>query len=70
MREHSACLLMDEFYSLPSEQEMEGFCFLSINQWSKRLILTMSAEEQVNFFLKVMRKEGERGRLWPGLRGR
>ena len=84
-----ACLLMDEFQTLPSEQElvdwleeevwkdeedartqvMEGFRFLSIKQWTKRMILTVSAEEQVNTFLEVMRKEGERGRLWPGLEG-
>ena len=89
VREHSACLLMDEFQTLPSVQEiadwlegevwkdkdeartqvMEGFRFLSIEQWTKRLILTVSSEEQVNTFLKVMGKEGERGRLWPGLEG-
>ena len=46
-------------------QVMEGFRFLSIEQWAKRLILTVSTEEQVNTFLEVMRKEGERGR-WKG----
>ena len=50
-------------------QVMEGFSFRSIEQWAKRLILTVSAEEQVNTFLEVLRKEGERGRLWPGLEG-
>jgi hypothetical protein len=89
VREHSACLLMDEFQTLPNEQElvdwleeevwkdeedartqvMEGVRFLSIEQWAKRMILTLSTEEQVNIFLEVMRKEGERGRLWPGLEG-
>ena len=89
MREHSACLLMDNFQTLPSEQElvdwleeevwkdeedartqvMEGFRFLSIEHWAKRMILTVSTEEQVNSFLEVMRKDGERGRLWPGLEG-
>ena len=89
MREQSAGLLMDNFQTLPSEQElvdwldeevwkdkedartqvMEGFRFLSIEQWAKRMILTVSAEEQVNTFLEVMRKVGERERLWPGLEG-
>ena len=50
-------------------QVMEGIRFLSIEQWSKRMMLTMSTEEQVNTFLEVMRKEGERGRLWPGVEG-
>ena len=85
VREHSACLLMDKFQTLPSKQDlvdlledevwkdeedartqvMEGFRFLSIEQWAKRLILTVSTEEQVNTFLEVMRKEGEQGR-WKG----
>ena len=83
MREHSACLLMDEFQTLPSVQEIADWLegevwkdedearnrFLSIEQWTKRLILTVSSEEQVNAFLEVMGKEGERGRLWPGLEG-
>ena len=34
-------------------QVMEGF-FLSIEQWTKRLILTLSSEEQVYAFLEVM----------------
>ena len=83
MREHSACLLMDDFQTLPSKQElidwleeevwkdeedartqvMERFRFLSIEHWAKRMILTVSAEEQVNSFLEVMRKDGEQGRL-------
>ena len=83
MREHSACLLMggeQEIVDWLEEevwkdkegartQVMEGFSFRSIEQWAKRLILTVSAEEQVNTFLEVMRKEGERGKLWPGLEG-
>ena len=83
LREHSACLLMggeQEIVDWLEEevwkdkegartQVMEGFSFRSIEQWAKRLILTVSAEEQVNTFLEVMRKEGERGRLWPGLEG-
>ena len=89
MREHSVCLLMDNFQTLPSEQElvdwldeevwkdeedartqvMEGFRFLSIEHWAKRMILTVSAEEQVNAFLKVMGKEVERGpTMAPGWR--
>ena len=50
-------------------QVMEGFRFLSIEHWAKRMILAVSAEEQVNTFLEVMGKDGERGRLWPGLEG-
>ena len=34
-------------------QVMEGFRFLSIEHWAKRMILTVSAEEQVNSFLEV-----------------
>ena len=50
-------------------QVMEGFRFLSIEHWAKRMILTVCTEEQVNSFLEVMGKDGERGRLWPGLEG-
>ena len=85
-----ACLLMDGFQTLPSEQEivdwleeevlkveegartqvMEGFRFLSIKQWAKRMILTVSTEEQVNVFLKVMSKKGRGGGSGPAWRGR
>ena len=90
MREHSVCLLMDNFQTLPSEQElvdwldeevwkdeedartqvMEGFRFLSIEHWAKRMILTVSAEEQVNAFLEVMGKMGSGGGCGPAWRGR
>ena len=35
--------------------------------WTKRILITMSNDTQLQAFLGVMKKEGEQGRLWPGL---
>ena len=47
---------------------LEGFQFLSIDTYCKKMLMTLSTETQLQAFLTVMNKEGEQeGRLWPGL---
>ena len=88
VRENTACLHMEGFQVLPTEEEfvkwleeevfkdeldimtlvLEGFRFLSIDTYCKKMLMTLSTETQLQAFLSVMNKEGEpEGRLWPGL---
>ena len=48
-------------------QVLEGFKVLRTEPRTKRMLMTMSTEAQLQVFLAVMKKEGEQGRLWPGL---
>ena len=48
-------------------QVLEGFKALTTFTRTKRIMMTMSNDAQLQTFLRVMKKEGERGRLWPGL---
>ena len=86
-REHTATLVMDEFQTLPTEDEvgqwmereafkedvealdqvLEGFKAMTMILRTKKIMMTMSNDAQLQTFLTVMMKEGERGRLWPGL---
>ena len=88
VREHTACLHMEGFEVLPTEEEyvqwlddevfkdepgvmslvLEGFRYLSIDNYGKKMLMTLTTETQLQAFLSVMNKEGEpEGRLWPGL---
>ena len=50
---------------------LEGFQFLSIVTYCKKMLMTLSTETQLQAFLTVMNKDGEQeGRLWPGLEPR
>ena len=48
-------------------QVLEGFKMLRTEPRTKRMLMTMSSDAQLQAFLGVMKKEGEQGRLWPGL---
>ena len=48
-------------------QVLEGFKVLRTEPRTKRMLMTMSSDAQLQAFLGVMKKEGEQGRLWPGL---
>ena len=48
-------------------QVLEGFKALRTVPRTKRILMTMSNDAQLQALLGVMRKEGEQGRLWPGL---
>ena len=48
-------------------QVLEGFKALRAVPRTKRIMMTMSKDAQLQAFLTVMMKEGERGRLQPGL---
>ena len=48
-------------------QVLEGFKALRTVPRTKRIMMTMSNDAQLQAFMTVMMKEGERGRLWPGL---
>ena len=45
----------------------EGFQSLVIDIYGKKMLMALSTETQLQAFLSVMSKEGEKGRLWPGL---
>ena len=47
---------------------LEGFQYLSIDNYGKKMLMTLTTETQLQAFLSVMNKEGEpEGRLWPSL---
>ena len=48
-------------------QVLEGFKALTTFTRTKRMMMTMSNDAQLQTLLTVMKKDGERGRLWPGL---
>jgi hypothetical protein len=49
------------------DQVLEGFKALTTFTRTKRMMMTMSNDAQLQTLLTVMKKDGERGRLWPGL---
>ena len=49
------------------DQVLEGFKAMTMILRTKKIMMTMSNDAQLQTFLTVMMKEGERGRLWPGL---
>ena len=88
VRENTACLHMEGFQVLPTEEEyvqwledevfkdewevltlvLEGFRHLNVDNFGKKMLMTLTTETQLQAFLSVMNKEGEpEGRLWPGL---
>ena len=49
------------------DQVLEGFKAMTTFLRTKKIMITMSNDAQLQTFLAVMGKEGEQGRLWPGL---
>ena len=49
------------------DQVLEGFKAMTTFTRTKKIMITMSNDAQLQTFLAVMGKDGEQGRLWPGL---